>query len=234
MRWVIGLIVASVVSLATFAPAFAQPNGDTPQQGASTLLSVLSAISAMGDDTFSTMDTPLQSNGNATQHYGPYASSSPDSSTCPNDWANDTFDRHFTVRNNGDGTFTVVEQFKNGNFVTAAGPSPGGCDTNPGGTIVAGISGGLHGYEIIAVTGMQTSTDSSCIAGVPSAPCTTSGFIGSHFAGAFTVGTFFFHYNSGGQPLVFNEWKNASCDRGGNQGDIASTTVTGLRKSPLC
>ena len=37
----------------------------------------------------------------------------------------DTFDRHFTVKANGDGTFTVVEQFKNGSFVTELSTSPG-------------------------------------------------------------------------------------------------------------
>jgi hypothetical protein len=72
---------------------------------------------------------PLTTNG--TQHYGPYPSTSPDSGTCGNDWAQDTFDGHFTVRPNGDGTYTVVEEFKNGSFVTNAGASPGACETNP-------------------------------------------------------------------------------------------------------
>ncbi|HYY48431.1 MAG TPA: hypothetical protein VFA17_07080, partial [Thermoplasmata archaeon] len=45
-----------------------------------------------------------------TQHYGPYPSMSPDSGTCGNDWANDMFDRHFTVFNKA-GSLVVVEQF---------------------------------------------------------------------------------------------------------------------------
>jgi hypothetical protein len=161
---------------------------------------------------------------NATQHYGSYASASPDSGTCGNNWAEDTFDRDFTVHNNNDGTFTIVEQFKNGSFVTMSGPSPGACDITDGtppGTISAGKTGSMHGYEIITVTGTQTSQDASCVAGMPTAPCDTASFIATHFAGASTVGTYFFHYSAGDQGLTYHEWKNASTDRGGNHGDIA-------------
>ena len=34
----------------------------------------------------------------AAQHFGPYASNSPDEGTCGNTWANDTFDRLYTVK----------------------------------------------------------------------------------------------------------------------------------------
>ncbi len=62
------------------------------------------------------------------------------------------------------------------------------------------------------------------MAGSPSAPCTTTDFIGSHFfPGAFTVPTFFFHYSAGDQNLLQHEWKNATNDRGGNSGDIRSS-----------
>jgi hypothetical protein len=186
------------------------------------------------DDVFSTADltTLLDPPGpNGTQHYGPYPSDSPDSGSCGNDWAQDTFDRHFTVRRNPDGTFTVVEQFKNGNFVTMAGLSPGACDPNgtPGGMVNGGVTGGMHGYFIIPLPPgtTQTSTDSSCVAGGPNTPCTTAGFINSHFdPGCYPatcqVTTFFFHYSAGDQQLVEREWKNASDDRGGNHGDIRS------------
>jgi hypothetical protein len=165
--------------------------------------------------------------GTSTQHYGPYASGSTDSGTCGPDWANDTFDRHFTVQQNADGTFTVVEQFEDGTFTTFAGPSPGACDTNPGGTVNAGVMGSLHGYFVIPNVGAQTSTDPSCVAGSPTEPCTTAGFINSHFAPCYPVScpvtSFFFHYESSDQSLLFHEWKNASADRGGNSGDIANT-----------
>jgi hypothetical protein len=179
------------------------------------------------DDLFSVMDlsTLLATPGSPTQHYGPFTSSSPDSGTCGNDWAEDTFDRHFTVHNNRDGTYTVVEQYKRGAFETTAGPSPGACepDGSPGGMIVSGKTGDMHGYLIITVVGTQTSTDAACAPGSPPADCTTTGFITSHFAGTFTIGTFFFHYSAGDQNLLEHEWKNASDDRGGNHGDIRSS-----------
>lgn len=190
------------------------------------------------DDLFATADlAPLlnPSGMNRTQHYGPYASGSPDSGTCGNDWAMDTFDRHFTVRSNNDGTYTVVQQFKNGSFITNAGPSPGSCETtdgSPPGTVNGGIVGNMQGYFIISTGPFSpTSTDSSCVSGNPSAPCTTAGFINSHFAGcaypAFPcqVTTYFDHYSAGDQGLVEHEWKNASDDRGGDHGDIRSTNV---------
>jgi hypothetical protein len=190
------------------------------------------------DDVFATSDLTLLLNpagANATQHYGPYASDSTDSGTCGiNDWANDTFDRHFTVRQR-DGTFTVVEQFKNGSFETNATASPGSCDFNDGsppGTVNSGITGSMHGYFIIPLPAgtAQTSSDPSCVVGGgPSAPCTTAEFINSHFTPCYDftcpVTTFFFHYSAGDQGLVEHEWKNASADRGGNHGDIRSTNV---------
>ena len=81
----------------------------------------------------------------------------------------------------------------------------------------------MHGYLIISNVGPQTSSDPSCIAGMPAAPCTTSGFIGSHFATPGSTTTFFSHYSAGDQNLLEHEWKNASPDRGGNHGDIRSS-----------
>src|SRR5260370_33053627 len=86
--------------------------------------------------------------GTSAQHYGPYASGSTDSGTCGPDWANDTFNRQFSVHQEADGTFTVVEQFTDGAFTTFLGPSPGACDTNPGGTVNAGVAGSVHGYFV--------------------------------------------------------------------------------------
>jgi hypothetical protein len=227
--------LASAFSLLGFAPVLAAP-GTEPSRSGLTDAGVLAMVAQIGDDTFATTDlttamaSPMGANG--TQHYGPFAGSSPDSGTCGPDWAQDTFERHFTVRNNGNGTFTVVEQFKKGAFTTTMGMSPGGCETNPGGTIVTGKTGDFHGFEIITVTGMQSSQDPNCVVAPNPAPCTTTSFIQSHFAGAFTVGTFFFHYSAGDQMLVFHEWRNASCDRSGNAGDIASTAgPNGLQKN---
>src|SRR6266545_6406928 len=94
------LLLALGLAAATVAPAMAEPTEDAAFAAGSTSLGLLSQIAQVGDDAFSTMDlaTALSCGGSPTQHYGPYASSSPDSSTCGNDWAQDTFDRHFTVR----------------------------------------------------------------------------------------------------------------------------------------
>jgi hypothetical protein len=49
---------------------------------------------------------------------------------------------------------------------------------------------------------------------------------------------FSFHYIADDpSSLVFHEWRNASCTRGGNHGDIASATAplpTGFTEVMLC
>jgi hypothetical protein len=230
-RIVISVAILALL-LATGGGASADPGDDKAIDRGPADVGILALIA--DDDVFSladlslVMSAPTVTGGStATQHYGPYASDSPDSGTC-GDWATDTFDRHFTVRQESTNVFTVVEQFKNGAFETIAGPSPGSCDTtdgSPPGTVNGGVLGAMHGYLVMTETGAQTSTDPSCVAGSPSTPCTTTGFMTSHFAGGFTVGTFFFHYSASDQGLVEHEWKNASADRGGNHGDIRSTNV---------
>jgi len=216
-------VVSAIAVLILASLASADPDRAATSLTDPTILGMIT-----DDDFFSVADlttllTPTAPQG--TEHYGPFPSGSPDSGTCGNDWATDTFDRHFTVRATSPTTFTIVEQFKKGTFVTMAGDSPGACDPNnpPPSTIVAGKKGDMHGYLIITVTGAQTSHDSSCIAAMPLAPCTTAGFVETHFTGAaFTIGTFFFHYSAGDQIRAEHEWKNASADRGGNHGDISS------------
>ncbi len=98
----------------------------------------------------------------------------------------DTFDRHFTVRSNNNGTYTVVQQFKNGSFVTDAGPSPGSCDItdgSPPGTVDDGVIGSMHGYFIISNVMTQTSNSPYCDAvNETNDPCNTTIFINTHFA----------------------------------------------------
>ena len=231
-RSVFCLLPAALVALALTVPASAGPDGNTSATGA-TSPALLALIG--NNDLFSTMDLSAALNPTGTtptQHYGPYASGSGDSGTCGPDWATDTFDRHFTVRSNGDGTYTVVEQFKNGGFTTTAGPSPAACDTTyakHGTTIGGGVTGSMHGYFIVSNVGTQTSTSSFCDAvGMTNANCTTATFINTHFApcypGTCQVTTFFDHYVADDQrTLIYHEWKNASADRGGNSGDIASS-----------
>lgn len=152
-----------------------------------------------------------------TQMYGPFASTSPDSGTCGNNWANDTFNRTFKVdtRPNADGNYSVVESFKKGTFVTIAGASPGACDTNPGGTVGDGVTGKMHGSFIIIVKNGTYNPNAVCDA----TTCgTTADFVKTVFgAGAtYDIPTFLVHYNAKNH----GDWKNASADRGGNHGDI--------------
>lgn len=232
------LVPIAVVALAfaTSGSALAFPSDDRPGALVDSGLSGLIG----DDDVFSTADltlllapvAPMMGASNSTQHYGPYTTDDTDSGCGVDPWNNETFDRHFTVKSNHDGTFTVVEQFKNGVFTTVAGQSPGEIcpeKNEPANvaTVDAGIMGSMHGYFIISNVGAQTSSSPYCDAtNGTNANCNTTTFINTHFASCYpvtcTVGTFFFHYAAGDQGLVEHEWKNASPDRGGNNGDISS------------
>jgi hypothetical protein len=153
--------------------------------------------------------------------FGPFASSSPDSGTCGNDWANDTFKRVFTVKRNADGTFTLREDFRDGEFVTVAGASPGACETSTphGTTIRAGVRGEFGGFLAGPVTGGTFTAAGGC-----PAPCNGDKFVAIHFgtAAVWTVTTFDFRFEADDEDgLSFTHWRNASPDRGGNRGDIA-------------
>jgi len=232
------LVLAAILGSLLLAPsASAGPEGSISDLAVPSL-----TLGSLADDLLATADlsTLLDPTGHATQHYGPYPSGSPDSGTCGVDWAMDTFDRHFTVKTNQDGSIVVVEQFKRGSFVTTmippTNPSPGTCDTtdgSPPGTVNAGVSGSMQGYFIIPLPPgtVQTSYDPHCN-GFTNTGCTTATFVDTHFTPCYaivvptcTVTTFFFHYSTGDQPLVEHEWKNASSDRGGNHGDIRSTNL---------
>ena len=230
------LLVTGISGLSTVA---GMPKGETTNT--TVLNPVTSLINTVGDDLFSTTDltTLVDPTTNPTQHYGPYASGSTDSGTCGNDWANDLFNRHFTVFTFGT-TFTIVEQFKDGSFTTPASDSPptnfspGACQTSatPQGTVNDGVTGSLHGYFVIPLPPgeMQTSFDTHCNGvTMTNTGCNTATFINTHFTSCYpvtsTVTTFFFHYAAGDQGLIINQWKNASDDRGGNSGDIRSANI---------
>src|SRR2546422_10078078 len=234
------LLVTGISGLSTVAGV---PKGETTS--IPLVNPVTALINTVGDDLFSTIDlTTLvdpATTAAPTQHYGPYASGSTNSGTCGNDWADDLFNRHFTVFSQ-DGTFSIVEQFKDGSFTTPASDSPptnfstGVCEasTIPQGTVINGVTGNLHGYFVIPPSPgeMQTSSDPHCngVTHVTDPSCDTTTFIDTHFtpcyaAGTCSVTTFFFHYAAGAHGLIISEWKNASVDRGGNHGDIRSANV---------
>src|SRR6266851_2253971 len=171
------VVAVLIVILGVMAfPRLASANPEATSFGVSPL-GIVSLVTAVGDDAFATTDlsslTAALDPATPTQHYGPYASGSTDSGTCGNDWANDLFNRHFTVFFNPDGSVkSIVEQFKDGSFVTPASDSPpvnfspGACQNSatPAGVVNNGITGDLHGYFIITVPPLtfETSSDSHC------------------------------------------------------------------------
>ena len=166
-------------------------------------------------------------------HLGPFATAGdPDGGSCGSSWALDNFDRFLTVHDNGDGTFRVREDFKNGMFVTTGPRSPGGCeeDSHHGKMVASAINGTFHGYLEGTVSG-GTFNPAGC--GAAGANCTTTtGLIAATFPGAtFTClsggGTcsFAFEYASGDQGLIFHHWEDRN-DRTGTEefrGDIATS-----------
>jgi hypothetical protein len=173
-------------------------------------------------------------NGN-TQHFGPFDSVSVDNGSCSLPWALDTDQREFKVSDNGDGTFTVREEYKNGSFVTTAGGSPGACDTdsNHGTLVLAGVHGTFTGYLEGTVSG-GTYNPGGC--DVTGAVCnTTTGFILAVFGpgGTFTClqgyqgCTFKFEYAAGDQGLIYHHWEDKSSSKDPSvpevfKGDIAN------------
>jgi hypothetical protein len=155
--------------------------------------------------------------GAAAAHYGPYASSSTDEGTCGNTWANDTFNRAYTVKTKptAEGKYNVVEQFKKGTFTTLAGQSPGACQsgTDNGSTLSGTVTGKMQGSFSLVVSGGTYNSGATC-----SSQCITSEFVAAFFgAGAtYEVTSWNLHYSAKKHGV----WKNASPDKGGNSGDI--------------
>jgi hypothetical protein len=158
-------------------------------------------------------------------HFGPYSSTSTDSGTCGNDWANDTFKREFFVQQTALGTWRVTEAFIDGHFVTLPSQSPGACETSSahGSAITVGKKGNFGGFLSGTVAGGTYNPNGCKVAG---ADCsTTAGFITAVFGtgAAYNVTSFFFLYIARDQSLINRLWVNASDDLGGNRGDIATS-----------
>jgi hypothetical protein len=170
------------------------------------------------------------SSGGGTQKLGPFPSTSPDGGTC-GPWANDTFDRSFSVHDNGDGTFNVTEDFRDGTFTTIGGASPGGCEIsgNHGTTVNGGIVGEFQGFLSGTVTS-ATFNPKGCDGGMQCA--TLAGFLKAVFAptetftctSGFGGCDFNFEYHSSDQSLEYHHWQDKSDNHGGEQfiGDIAN------------
>jgi hypothetical protein len=164
--------------------------------------------------------------GPGTQHLGPFLVNTTDGGSCGNSWANDTFERRYTIISNGGGNFTVKEQDK-GTFVTIAGASPGACEatSNHGAFVSAGIAGNIEGSADFTVNS-ATYNPNGCNAN-PSLCATRGGFVTAVFPGAggnLTFTAFNFEYSSSDQSLAFHHWQDKS-DQAVNdkfEGDIAN------------
>jgi hypothetical protein len=170
-----------------------------------------------------------------TDHFGPFTTSSLDGSSCGGTWAMDTYDRSYTVHDNGDGTFKVTADSKHGTFVTTGPGSPGACDNSDrhGSTVNAGVNGGFQGFLSGTVTN-STYDPAGCDAA--GADCqTTQGFLAAvfglaPFSSAFTCNAgydgcvFNFEYHSSDQSLQYHAWLDKSDNHGGEMfvGDIAN------------
>jgi hypothetical protein len=232
--------ISAVLVALTTGSASAAPNQDgTATSG---VLDAFTLALIVDDDVFSNTDLATTVADPGTTHFGPFPSVTTDSGTCGVDWATDTMNRFFTVKLVSEGagglnTYRVYEQFKDGSFVTFMAPSPGACDSSDGtppGVIRDGVTGSFHGYDLITVMSHTFNPNATC-----DYPCVgTDVFLLSAFGPEGPASrndtAFFDHYLAVDQGLVFHEWKNASCNRGGNHGDIASAAAPLTVGAPVC
>lgn len=139
-------------------------------------------------------------------------------------WATDTLRRVYKVRLNHDGSYTVRREDR-GRFVTLAGQSPSS-DPCPGvirrgkhgSTLLAGMTGKLHGYLQGKVTGGTFNPSATC-----TAECTAGDFISAFFgtSASFTCNNgyagcrFSFEYTAQRhkrQALKYHHWVDRGTD----------------------
>lgn len=147
-----------------------------------------------------------------------------DIGTCNNTWAQDTFDKLFTLTKNVDGTYNLQVNYKKGTFVSFAGMSPGACEsgTNNGNTVAAGVTGRTH-QEYNATVTATTAADSNPDCGTGNTACTGSGqFLDAVFgAGNWSRTDFSWtgHYEAGSNGVWFDTSVNWPLN---DRGDITS------------
>jgi hypothetical protein len=137
-----------------------------------------------------------------------------DNGSCGTPWANDTLQRTFQVKDNGDGTYRLTRKDR-GTFVTLGGASPGACDTSgKHGTVVrAGVTGKVVGFLRGTITGGTFNPNATCTGA-------TCGFTDVFIATFFGAGAQFscfsnsrdcrfnYNYTAPRQPLRYRHWQN--------------------------
>ncbi|MHB8578144.1 MAG: hypothetical protein ACYDCQ_22770 [Dehalococcoidia bacterium] len=171
---------------------------------------------------------PAGASADGSQHIGPIAGATQDGGTCGNAWANDTYSLFFTVHDNGDGTFAVRTEYKDGTFVTNSGASPGACETtnHHGSTLVGGVTGNFQGWIDGTVTS-STYNPNAC----SSSTCTSrtqaiAAIFGCPGAACYNIMTYNFEYHSSDRSLQYRSWhenfnKNSTTEQ--DIGDIANS-----------
>jgi hypothetical protein len=146
-----------------------------------------------------------------------------DIGTCNNVWAQDSFDKFYTLKANLDGTYNLQVNYKNGTFVTNAGQSPGACEsgTYNGSTVAAGVTGRTHQEYNATVTATGTPNRTpNCAA---NNGCTRSGdFLNAVFGtGNWSKTAFGWtgHYEAGSHGVWFDTDVNWPLN---DRGDITS------------
>ena len=150
------------------------------------------------------------------------AVTTPDSGTCGNSWATDTLKRSYFVRKNTDGSYRLFA-LDRGMFTTAAGQSPGACETGDshhGATVTAGITGRVGGFVASTITGGTFNPNATC-----ATVCNRAAFISAFFGSSAheTVDKFVFVYVAKDPALIKHMWVNAgNATTSNNHGDIAT------------
>jgi len=155
-----------------------------------------------------------------------------DNGSCDTPWATDVIKRTYSVKDNGNGTFTL-RRTDRATFTTQAGESPGSCDTTGrhGHTVVGGIKGKMQGYLVGTVTAASFNKNATCVAA-----CFTDTFLATFFsAGAqFSCDTnsadckFNFNYTAKAKQqnnpkLKYRHWQ----DKGKGAGSMLKEVFTG-------
>jgi hypothetical protein len=154
-----------------------------------------------------------------------------DNGSCGTPWAMDVIKRTYSVKDNGNGTFTL-RRTDRATFTTLAGKSPGACDTTGkhGNTVVAGIKGKMQGYLVGTVKATSFNKNATCVAA-----CFTDTFLATFFTGAeFSCDTnsadckFNFNYTAKAKhqnnpKLKYRHWQ----DKGKGAGTMLKEVFTG-------
>jgi hypothetical protein len=197
------------------------------------------ALLALGFAAVSAAD-PGDGKGTAKQGHAKFTFTfaNTDGGSCGQTWANLADTRTYSVKDNGDGTFTLMRR-DTGTFTTVAGRSPGACDTTGkhGHAVAAGVMGKFGGYLVGTVTASSFNPKATC---APGADCSSrAGFIATYFAAGATYSCdqnssdckFNYNYTArakGNPKLKYRHWQDKGTGAGSMLheefiGDIASS-----------